>query len=228
MKGRGRSGRLLKRQIRKGWIFSGLLLLVLAAFGATSCEGQAMPSQQTAMEEEGFLIPEVMVAADFPDKVLLDVPALAQRPLLPTGCELVSATMLLQYLNVPVTMEEVAQNIPYAGTPEEGYVGDPYGTGGYTIWPEPLASALSAYYPGLVGRSGDNLESLRQSLAEGMPVVVWVSDLHGFYLHSVLVTGYGPGVIYINDPWTGEKDVPLEEGYFLEIWGELENRSLRL
>lgn len=210
------------------WAFSALLLVGLIAFGTAGWREGTVPYQGAGAEEEALPLPEAMAPSALPDEVILDVPALAQRPLLPTGCELVSATMLLQYLGVSLTMEEVAQRIPYAQTPDEGYVGDPYGTGGYTIWPEPLASALSAYYPGLVGRTGYSLESLRRSLEEGIPVVVWVSDLHGFYLHSVLVTGYGPGVIYINDPWTGEKDVPLEAGYFAEIWEALDNRSLSL
>lgn len=61
-------------------------------------------------------------------EVQLEVPYLSQEDILPTGCEAVSAAMVLQYWEVDVTPEEVASMLPCAPL---------YQLGGTALRPKP-------------------------------------------------------------------------------------------
>ena len=71
-----------------------------------------------------------------PDTVLEDVPYISQEGILPTGCEVVSATMVVQYWGSDVSATEMADALPcwdveyrddvlYGPDPNEYFVGTP-------------------------------------------------------------------------------------------------------
>ncbi|MDD2370819.1 MAG: C39 family peptidase [Firmicutes bacterium] len=163
------------------------------------------------------------------ESVLLNVPLILQRPLLPTGCEIVSTIMMMEYNGVSLSASELAKEIPYDNSnPSLGYVGDPFGKGGWTIYPEGIVETVSKYIPTakVLTVNGDGIEELKEQLNEGKPVVVWLSKIHGFLLHSVIVTGYNQEGIYFNDPWTGRKNDWLTNNVFIDYWSNQEYRAL--
>lgn len=82
-----------------------------------------------------------------------EVPYLSQEDILPTGCEAVSAAMVLQYWGVDVTPEEVASMLPcaplyqlggqlYGPNPDEFFVGSPFEETGYGCYAPVIAGVL--------------------------------------------------------------------------------------
>lgn len=117
----------------------------------------------------------------------LDVPLIAQRPDLPSGCEATSLAMALHYYGKQVDKNTIAQELPYDtaelvrnpngtikmwGDPEVGFVGTPFGNG-YTINPDPLKKVLDRYRPGGLALTGKDFSEIEQYVAEGKPVLVW-------------------------------------------------------
>lgn len=124
-----------------------------------------------------------------PEKIVLDVPYIKQRPALPSGCEATSLTMALHYYGFAVTKEEIAENhifdytpltrnkdesIAIWGNPQTGYVGDPFSLG-YTIYPNQLKKQANQYVPSK-NTTGASLETLEYFIAEGKPVLVWITN----------------------------------------------------
>ncbi|MFC0213175.1 C39 family peptidase [Paenibacillus chartarius] len=121
---------------------------------------------------------------------MLEAPAIKQYPELPTGCEVTSLTMLLQYAGISKNKLELAAELPkdgtamqtdskgnivYWGNPNVGFVGDVTGkTGrGFGIYHAGLFPLLKKYLPGAVDLTGKSFDALEQQVAAGYPVVVW-------------------------------------------------------
>ncbi|MCI0501996.1 MAG: C39 family peptidase [Fusobacteria bacterium] len=161
------------------------------------------------------------------ENILLDVPLLLQQPVLPTGCEIVSVSMLLQYRGVELDPAILADIIPYhEEDPALGFVGNPYSYDGWSIYPEALIDLVKSYIPDAEIIEGGEVSVLKDSLGYGKPVVVWVSDMHGFYNHSVILTGFDEGGFFYNDPWSGEKNAWIEFNEFMLLWGNQEYRGI--
>lgn len=125
-------------------------------------------------------------------KVLLDVPLIAQNPELSNGCEVTSLAMLLQYEGIDVDKMTLADKVkkdstPVAynvageivewGNPEKGFVGDITGENiGYGVYTAPIIELMSSYLPDrVIDLSNQSVESLQQSIDIGKPVTVWVT-----------------------------------------------------
>ncbi|GAA2178385.1 hypothetical protein GCM10009785_00750 [Brooklawnia cerclae] len=160
------------------------------------------------------------------DVVRLDVPAFAQNPELPTGCEATAVAMLVTYAGAEISKIEVADRMPYsADDPDQGYVGDPYSDSGWTIYPAAFAQLMVEETGGFSDLTGATLDDLRESLRQGKPVVCWVA-MHGFSVHAIVVTGFDAERFYYNDPWTGEKDAVMSAGELGQVWDALDLRAL--
>lgn len=162
-----------------------------------------------------------------PEQIVLDVPIILQRPTLPTGCEIVSTTMMLAYNGVVTTAADLAKEIPYDNNdPSIGYVGDPFSTGGWTIYPEALISTLYNYLPTVQVLKENDILQIKEQLAEEKPVVVWLTGMHGFTVHSVIITGFDQTGLFYNDPWSGEKNTWISNVEFLRMWENQNYRAL--
>lgn len=120
---------------------------------------------------------------------LRDIPALAQLPELPNGCEAVAATMLLKWAGLPISKAEVAEalpkgDLPYTnedgamvgGNPRDVFVGDPFDVG-YGIYHTPVAQLMEQWLPGRVkDLTGASLDALLAQLSQGRPVMVWATE----------------------------------------------------
>lgn len=125
-----------------------------------------------------------------PKSVLIDAPLVRQLPELPSGCEVTSLTMLLQYYGVkkgkmelvpemkkdptPIVWSETG--IQSWGNPNVGFVGEITAKGkGFGIFHGPLMELLQHYVPKAVDLTGGSFDALESQLAAGIPSVVWTT-----------------------------------------------------
>lgn len=124
------------------------------------------------------------------DSEYIEVPLISQKEVgYTTGCELVSAAMVLNYYGKNVTTDDVYEVIDkitptgdadylYAD-PERMFIGNPKQYGGFGCYAEPLTNAMNRifqeeYYA--VNISGTPLETLeREYLSQGIPVIIWAT-----------------------------------------------------
>ncbi|GIN73793.1 hypothetical protein J14TS2_42680 [Bacillus sp. J14TS2] len=191
-------------------------------------------------------------------KAQLDIPYTKQRPSLPSGCEATSLAMALNYYGISITKEEIAQehiyddakliraednSIQMWGNPLQGYVGDPFSVG-YTIFPNILKQQADQFILSM-DSTGANLETLEYFVAQGKPVLIWVTIEYEtpnerFWqtkegkevyaptpLHNVVLTGYDEEYVYVNDPEEyGEKDFKIAKEKFEYLYNLMGRKSL--
>lgn len=121
----------------------------------------------------------------------LDVPYLDQSKLAPTGCESVTAVMLLHYLGNPVTidafLDQYLEQGPYEKRngeqwgvdPHEAFVGNPRSADALGCYAPVLVRALRRTLGGdfdVTDETGTEIEILcRRYIDRGMPVPLWAS-----------------------------------------------------
>lgn len=151
------------------------------------------------------------VTGDEPDNIVTSyhidkVPYLNQISLgYPTGCEAVSATMVLKYKGFDVSAKNIIDNLKmgakkykgedgnwYGGNPFEEFVGNPslgLSKGSYGVFAKPIANAMSVYAGGRVKEiSGCSEKSLLNYVSKGNPVVVWCVKNAGNLMEGVTWT----------------------------------------
>jgi uncharacterized protein YvpB len=128
---------------------------------------------------------------DRPEKNILDVPLISQKPELQNGCEVTSLAMLLRYAGYDVDKLTLARqvkkdteplmqkngDIKQWGDPNKGFVGDMTGKRkGFAVYNKPLEELLRRYMgERAVNLTGQPYEALLDSVAAGKPVVVWAT-----------------------------------------------------
>ena len=139
----------------------------------------------------------------------------------PVGCEGVSLYQALQYRGKVngISLHDFLNNLPRAGSPYDGFVGTPFtDTNNYSaIFPAPLARYGSGYAD-VEDISGSSVEQLYAEIAQGHPVVayvtigytnpVWRRYYFGWGLtnnHAVTLDGYDytTGQVHVSDPISG-------------------------
>lgn len=177
-----------------------------------------------------------------------EVALIAQEPELPNGCEVTSLAMLLAAAGYPIDKVELFETYLaheeiafeeggwWSGpSPEEAYAGDAATVdGGWYCFQGPIVAAGDAWIDVCGGASAmEDLTGLEQTeldglLADGVPVVVWVTRDYAppvrtetfswvlpsgeeytpyTNLHCVVVAGKGEGQYRIADPLLGWQDV---------------------
>lgn len=123
--------------------------------------------------------------------VLLDVPFCDQREY-PTGCELVSTTMVLAYYGFQTTPAELINdghiktssvyyrnNVKYGSDPNKVFIGSPYDPGSYGCYSGAIKICLESYLPhgyDTADISGMSLEDIcREYIDAEIPVLIWAS-----------------------------------------------------
>lgn len=120
-----------------------------------------------------------------------DVPFYTQRGMLPTGCELVSAKMVLDYYSdEPVPIADVVEHTPctymewidgrmYAPHPEQAFIGDPYDESSYGCFAPVVVEMMNTLLPPdytAVDVTGSDLQTLAETfLPAGTPVMIWAT-----------------------------------------------------
>lgn len=125
-------------------------------------------------------------------KIMVDVPVLCQWPDYPTGCESVSAVMILQYWNKRISVEDFVDlylsknmdfyyqnNERYGPSPYEDFVGDPRKKASYGCMAPVIEKAVKSYLgpDGFVrNTTGKDLPELCETYVRmGIPVLIWAS-----------------------------------------------------
>ncbi|MBR5513018.1 MAG: C39 family peptidase [Ruminococcus sp.] len=129
---------------------------------------------------------------DYKSAVYVDVPYLSQEKY-PTGCELVSTTMLLSYYGYEMEPMQLIDDgylktVPveykngkrYGGNPNEVFVGNPRSSSGYGCYSEAICKALKKYLEdeSCVVYTIDDMsltDICDQYISVGEPVVMWAS-----------------------------------------------------
>jgi len=161
------------------------------------------------------------------NKIKMNVPLVSQLPELPTGCEITAVTMMLQYKGISVDKVKLAREmLKHPWDPSKGYVGDPFTTKGWTIYPSALTGLVKKYAGNAEILTGKSQSFIQGNLSKNKPIVVWVSPMHGFSVHALVLTGYDQLNYFFNDPWTGEKDVKISKNEFNRIWSNQGKKAI--
>ncbi len=170
---------------------------------------------------------------------LQGVPLIPQYPLYPTGCESAAAVMALQYAGEPIAMDTFVEKhlvkdtgfyykdgTHYGPDPRQVFAGDPRTVSSYGCMSPVIKRAMASVLGSderVEDASGLSMSALcEQYVAQGIPVVVWVSinmlEVYpsGSWItpsgetyvwpaneHCMLLVGYDEGHYYFNDPYKG-------------------------
>lgn len=140
-----------------------------------------MKAWESAVPHGEILIPRKMI----------DVPTLSQYPELPTGCESVAATMVLQYYGVDITAGEFVSSWlecsdnfykengkRYGPDPNKVFAGNPFSNYSYGCFPEPIVNAINRNSTDCKAQkiTGKTLEELCAAyIAHGKPLLIWAT-----------------------------------------------------
>ena len=139
-----------------------------------------------------LLVPKVLDALLFQGTI--DVPYINQKEKYPTGCESVSAVMVLNYMGIDITVDKFIDNYLDTGSlptksssgemigcnPWTAFPGTPYSYEGYGCYAPVIASAINK----LIDQNKFEVQELYgKSLQEicdeyidtGIPVIIWVT-----------------------------------------------------
>ncbi len=136
----------------------------------TDVKGSTLETTTEEEEEEKAL----------PPAVSLELELIYQHPELPTGCESVALTMLLNYYGFELDKTTIAREyLIYADNFVAGFVGNPFSSNGAGIYSPGLTKTANKF----LNAQGSDLnaknvtdstpEELYRYLAEGKPVVIW-------------------------------------------------------
>ncbi len=125
------------------------------------------------------------------EAMIEDVPFYSQRGLLPTGCELVSAKMVLEYYSgEEVPIETVVEHTTCAYPewkdgkgcaphPEHAFIGSPYDETSYGCFAPVIVEMMNELLPEgyrAVDMTGADLQEMAETfIPEGTPVIMWAT-----------------------------------------------------
>ncbi|WP_195892079.1 C39 family peptidase [Bacillus niameyensis] len=89
-----------------------------------------------------------------------------------------------------------------------------------------LVKLIEKYCGSVEDLTGCSLSKLEKQLLNQKPVVVWVSPLHGFTVHALILTGYDGSDYFFNDCWSNQKGVRISKDEFQFIWENQEKRAI--
>lgn len=126
-----------------------------------------------------------------PAEKIINVPNICQYPELPTGCESVAATMVLQYYGVNITSEEFAENWLecngdfyslnnelYGPDPNEAFAGNPFSENSYGCFASPIVNAINDNSTELNAKKivNKSIEELCDEYIDNdKPILIWAT-----------------------------------------------------
>ena len=169
------------------------------------------------------------------------------RQSMPLSCEARSAVDWAAYFGKSIDEHKFFNGLPIHTNPDKGFVGDVYGSWGqippndYGVHAKPIAQRLREF--GLKAKHvrGMTWWELKEEIAAGRPVIVWVIGHVGQgtpvpyslpggtvttvakFEHTVIAIGYTENKIVVLD---GARVYTKYKGEFLKSWGVLENQAV--
>lgn len=185
---------------------------------------------------------------------ILPVKTVYQNPQLPNGCEITSATTVLNYLGFNVSKVTMAdtflpKQFPYYNVdPNVAYMGNPHTGQGWYCLPGPIVTAVNSYLSS-IGNSqyvatditGVSIDGLKKYIKNGHPIVFWATvgfssprKSHSFRLpngeypytglHCLVLKGYDEESMYIADPLGITSTVSIER--FTSVFQGMGSRAV--
>lgn len=125
-------------------------------------------------------------------QAVISVSHINQEDLLPAGCELASAMMLLDYYGQSTTADEIIKRTPkssllsdgsavYGMSPSQAFIGDPRSQDGLGCYAPVVTAVIDSYFwdggkKEAVNATGTDLDTLAKDyIAKGSPVLVWAT-----------------------------------------------------
>ncbi|MCR4752459.1 MAG: C39 family peptidase, partial [Eubacterium sp.] len=143
--------------------------------GIASARFELLPDLSKIPEGKGKVVTEGK-------RVYVKVPEILQTPELPTGCESVALTIVLNSMGYELEKTEIMKNYLEKGTDmATSYVGDPFSTRGAGCFPPAIAAAANKFLDEKKdGRKGYNItgadiEELCDYIDKGTPAIIWSS-----------------------------------------------------
>lgn len=189
-----------------------------------------------------------------PDSDNIAVPLINQFPELPTGCEVTSAAMLMNYYGIDVNKEVLADEISKAPLPDlkngyvhgynpnEYFIGNPRDNKSFGVFHKPIHKLISTYISA-EDITGCDFSEIVHRVKNGQPVMAWITrDLAAmehkvsWYIgeelfwwpkgeHTVIITGIEGNNILVNDPYNGQsKSYDLSN--FQNAWEEMGRQAI--
>lgn len=136
----------------------------------------------------GEIDPKELSISQYFEDVRLDVQNIQQLPELPSGCEITSATIVLNYYKYNVNKMEMLKYLPIdrlddnvAVSPYEAFIGHPT-EDGYGCYAPVIEKAINSYFDEINETSniakdisGSSPKELYKYVSKGIPVIVWVT-----------------------------------------------------
>lgn len=182
----------------------------------------------------GYTVEQLSEGYEKPESVFgtvkIDVPVINQFPELPVGCEITSATAVLQYLGFDVDKIYMTENylrwddnftyneemVSHGPDPYKVFAGNPYNWG-YGCFAPVITESLNTFFshndPDYEALSLENINEadIEKLLNEGVPMIVWASRGMKPYKYRE------PAVWLLND--TGEEFTWIGNSHTLVLCG---------
>lgn len=155
----------------------------------TAAESGSMTTApiQTTVTTTTTTLPQEYLVSTLPDSYQISVTALTQYPELPTGNEITSLTMVLNFLGFNITKENLANNFltcAQRGTAtfSQAFIGSPFNSDGLGCFAPVIVDTAQKYLNSVnSGRyvkslNANDFEDLLWEVASNHPVLVWVSQ----------------------------------------------------
>lgn len=144
-----------------------------------------------------------------------DFICLNQNPELPTGCEVTSLTMVLNFLGYDAEKTDIADNYlkkeeyPDAN-PNTTFVGTPFDEASFGCFAPVITDCANLYGAHAINISGASIDRFCQYVENGQPVIVWATmDMeHTDYGSSVWIADDGQLII-----WPGREHCLVMTGF---------------
>ena len=185
--------------------------------------------------------------------VELAVENILQEPELPTGCEITSLTIVLNYLGYDVDKMTMANEYLPKGEigkthPDVAFIGNPTSPYAYGANAPVLIKAVNDYFDDVSGThkvydvSTEDFQSLTEYINDGIPVIIWATinmkeshlttkwiiDGESFQwrapFHCMVLIGYTEDTYIIADPLQGI--VEYDKDLVKQRYNELGNQAL--
>lgn len=218
--------KVTRRQLRRRRI-GGLIVLLLIIFllskGCASCircacgsskdkadeESKAattVVTEATALTTTATTLPQEHLVETLPGSYKIDVPVIYNEPELPTGSEVTSLAMVLNYLGFDADKQVLAKSfLPCAergeATFSQAFIGSPFESDGMGCFAPVIAETAQRYLSSQgSGRTvkvlnADSFDDVLLRVASGHPVIVWVNSNLELRQEEYCFTVYSTGGI---------------------------------
>ena len=155
--------------------------------------------------------------------ILLPVANISQLPELPTGCEITSLTIVLNYLGYNVDKEDMARDYleksePFKGSFNDYFIGSPWDDDAWGCYAPVITKSANNFLKDhnskliAYNTTGSSMEELCVQIASGNPVIVWTSQaLDEKTITTTITLENGT-----NDYWYSDEHCVVIIGYDLQ------------